>query len=80
MRNMEGSVQIVREDDFPNWNSHRIQLEVLKLIGLNEPVHPANEFATIIVETGSRYRIPLEAHVTMSAIDINGRSIFVNTF
>ena len=77
---MNRTVQIVREDYFPQWNSTRIQLELLRPIGLHETLTPAGEFAQIIVETGIIYNIPLEAHVTMSSVDINGRSVWVNTF
>ena len=77
---MDGYVTIVSEDYFPNWNCHRFKLELVRPIGQNAELTPAEEFAGIIVETGIRYNIPLTAHVTMSSMDINGRSLWVNTY
>ena len=77
---MDGYVTIVSEEYFPNWNCHRIKLELIRPIGQNEELTPAEEFAGIIVDTGIHYNIPLTAHVTMSSMDINGRSLWVNTY
>ena len=68
---MDQIVQIVKEDYFPLWNSHLIVLELLRPIGLNAELTPAEKFAYLIVETGIRYRMPLDAHVTMSSTDVN---------
>ena len=80
MRKMDRIVQIVHEKYYPKWNSTRITLELLRPIGQHATLTPAGEFAQIIVETGIIYSIPLEAHVTMSSTDINGRSLWVNTY
>ena len=77
---MNRTVQIVREDYSPKWNSTRIVLELLRPIGQHATLTPAGEFAQIIVETGIIYGIPLEAHATMSSSDINGCSIWINTY
>ena len=76
---MEQLVQIVKEDYFPNWNSHRIVLELSRPIGQNPGRGGGGGFAYLIVETGIRYRFPLESHVTMSSVDVKGRSLWVNT-
>ena len=55
-------------------------MELLRPIGQHATLTPAGEFAQIIVETGIIYSIPLEAHITMSSTDINGRSLWVNTY
>ena len=77
---IERLIQIMKEDYFPNWNSHRIVLELLGPIGQNPDLTPAEELAYLVVETGIRYRFPLESHVTMSSSDINGGSLWVNTY
>ena len=56
------------------------EMELLRPIGQHATLTPAGEFAQIIVKTGIMYSIPLEAHVTMSSTDINGLSIWVNTY
>ena len=77
---MDRTVQIVAEKYYPKWNSTRIMLELLKPIGQHATLTPAGEFAQIIVETVIIYNIPMEAHVTLSSVDINGCSIWVNTY
>ena len=77
---MNQTVELVREDYYPKWNSSRYVLKLLKPIGQHETLSPAGEFAQIIVETGIIYGIPLEAHVTMSTVATHGRSIWVNTY
>ena len=51
-------------------------MELLRPIGLHKTLTPAGEFAQIIVETGIIYEIPLEAHATMSSVDINVNDVF----
>ena len=75
---MEGYVTIISEDYFPNWNCYGFKLELVKLTGQNIELTPAEEFAGIIVETGIRYNMQLTAHVIMSSMGINGRSLWVN--
>ena len=71
---MERLVQIVDERYFPNWNTHRIKVELLRHI-----IDPIDDFVMIIIGLETIYNVAEDTHVTMSAIDINGR-IFVNRF
>ena len=72
---MERIVQIVDEKYFPNWNTHRIKVELLRDIR-----DPVDDFVTIIIGLGTMYNVAEDTHITLSAIDIDGKTIFVNRF
>ena len=72
---MERFIQIVEERYFPNWNSHRCKIELLRDI-----IDPIGDFVSIIIDLGLRYNIPRDAHVTFSAIDDTRRALWVNKY
>ena len=75
MRKMERFIQIVEERYFPNWNSHRYKVELLRDI-----IDPIGDFVAIIIDLGIRYNLPRDAHVTFSAIDDTGKALWVNKY
>ena len=68
---MERFIQIVDAQHFPNWNSHRYKVELLRDIR-----DPIRDFVSIIIEIGLRYDMPRDAHVTFSAIDDTGKALW----
>ena len=56
---MEQIVQIVDEKYFPNWNTQRIKVELLRDI-----IDPVDDFVMIIIGLGTMYNVVEDTHIT----------------